>query len=119
MLAKPWKKSKRLRIPVRYFSTGWHCTRLAGLQAGESIVIYGAGPVCLMAALSAMIQGANKVMVVDRYPDRLALAGKIGCIPIDDSKASPVDQVLEQTRGEGADRGCATSLTAARYPISP
>jgi threonine dehydrogenase-like Zn-dependent dehydrogenase len=59
-----------------------------------------------MAALSAMIQGASKVMVVDRHPDRLALAAKIGCIPIDDSKASPVDQVLEQTRGEGADRGC-------------
>src|SRR3984885_13845035 len=68
------------------FPTGWHCTRLAGLQPGESIVTYGAGPVGLMAALSAMIQGANKVMVVDRHPDRLALAEKIGCIPIDDSK---------------------------------
>ncbi len=88
------------------FPTGWHCTRLAGLQPGESVVIYGAGPVGLMAALSAMIQGASKVMVVDRHPDRLALAKKIGAIPIDDSKASPVDQVLEQTRGEGADRGC-------------
>jgi glutathione-independent formaldehyde dehydrogenase len=88
------------------FPTGWHCTRLAGLKPGESIVIYGAGPVGLMAALSAMIQGASKVMVVDRHPDRLALAAKIGCIPIDDSTASPVDQVLERTRGEGADRGC-------------
>ena len=88
------------------FPTGWHCTRLAGLQPGESVVIYGAGPVGLMAALSALIQGASEVMVVDRHPDRLALAKKIGAIPIDDSKASPVDQVLEQTRGEGADRGC-------------
>src|ERR1700723_4738132 len=59
-----------------------------------------------MAALSAFIQGASKVMVVDRHPDRLALAEQIGCIPIDDSKASPVEQVLAQTRGEGADRGC-------------
>jgi len=88
------------------FPTGWHCTRLAGLQPGESIVIYGAGPVGLMAALSSMIQGASKVMVVDRHPDRLALAKKIGAIPIDDSTASPVDQVLKQTRGAGADRGC-------------
>jgi threonine dehydrogenase-like Zn-dependent dehydrogenase len=53
-----------------------------------------------------MIQGASKVMVVDRHADRLALAAKIGCIPIDDSKGSPVDLVLEQTRGKGADRGC-------------
>ncbi|MGC1362716.1 MAG: glutathione-independent formaldehyde dehydrogenase [Silvibacterium sp.] len=88
------------------FPTGWHCTRLAGLEPGESIVIYGAGPVGLMAAHAAMIQGASQVMVVDRHPDRLALAASIGAIPIDDSKGSPVDQVLERTRGEGADRGC-------------
>ena len=42
------------------FPTGWHATRLAGLCPGESIVIYGAGPVGLMAAHSAMIQGASK-----------------------------------------------------------
>ena len=88
------------------FPTGWHCTELSGLRPGESVVIYGAGPVGLMAALSAMIKGASKVMVVDRHPDRLALAQKIGCIPIDDSKGSPVDQVLQQTGGNGADRGC-------------
>lgn len=88
------------------FPTGWHCTELAGLQVGESIVIYGAGPVGLMAALSATIKGASMVMVVDRHPDRLKLAEKIGAIPIDDSKGSPVDQVLKLTRGEGADRGC-------------
>ena len=88
------------------FPTGWHSTRLAGLLPGESCVVYGAGPVGLMAAYSAMLQGASKVMVVDRHPDRLALAAKIGAIPIDDSKGSPVDQVLELTGGEGADRGC-------------
>ncbi|HZW80019.1 MAG TPA: glutathione-independent formaldehyde dehydrogenase [Candidatus Deferrimicrobiaceae bacterium] len=88
------------------FPTGWHATELAGLRPGESVVIYGAGPVGLMAALSAMIKGASKVMSVDRHPDRLALAEKIGAIPIDDSKVSPVDRVLELTGGEGADRGC-------------
>jgi len=88
------------------FPTGWHCTELAGLRPGETIVIYGAGPVGLMAAHSAMIRGAAKVMVVDRHPDRLRLAESIGAIAIDDSKGSPVDQVLQLTNGEGADRGC-------------
>ena len=88
------------------FPTGWHSTRLSGLKPGESIVIYGAGPVGLMAAYSAVIQGASKVMVVDRHADRLALAESIGAIAIDDSKASPVEQVKDLTRGEGADRGC-------------
>ena len=88
------------------FPTGWHCTELAGLRPGETIVIYGAGPVGLMAAHSAMIKGAAMVMVVDRHPDRLLLAESIGAIAIDDSKGSAVDKVLELTNGEGADRGC-------------
>lgn len=88
------------------FPTGWHCTELAGLRPGETIVIYGAGPVGLMAAHSAMIRGAAMVMVVDRHPDRLRLAESIGAIAIDDSKGPAVDRVLDLTNGEGADRGC-------------
>jgi glutathione-independent formaldehyde dehydrogenase len=88
------------------FPTGWHATELAGLMPGESVVIYGAGPVGLMAALSAQIKGAALVMVVDRHPDRLALADRLGAVPIDDGKDDPVERVLELTHGEGADRGC-------------
>src|SRR5579862_3676730 len=65
------------------FPTGWHATELAGLKSGDSVVIYGCGPVGLMAAHSAMIKGASKVMVVDRHADRLRLAEKIGVITID------------------------------------
>jgi len=88
------------------FPTAWHATELARVQPGDSVVVYGAGPVGILAAYSATIKGASKVMVVDRHPDRLALAAKIGAIPIDDSKGSPVEQVLAQTDGQGADRGC-------------
>jgi threonine dehydrogenase-like Zn-dependent dehydrogenase len=88
------------------FPTGYHATELAGLRLGESVVIYGAGPVGLMAAYSAVLKGASKIMVVDRRADRLALAEKIGAIAINDSKASASGQVLELTNGEGADRGC-------------
>jgi glutathione-independent formaldehyde dehydrogenase len=88
------------------FPTGWHATELAGVLPGDSVVIYGGGPVGLMAAYSATIKGAAKVLLVDRHPDRLKLAEQIGAIGIDDSKGSPIDAVLEQTGGEGADRGC-------------
>src|SRR5450756_2572021 len=54
------------------FPTGWHATELAGVKPGESVVIYGCGPVGLMAAHSAMIKGASKVIIVDLHPDRLA-----------------------------------------------
>ncbi|WP_062349362.1 glutathione-independent formaldehyde dehydrogenase [Herbidospora yilanensis] len=86
--------------------TGWHATQLAQVEAGDTVVIYGAGPVGLMAAYSATLKSASKVMVVDRHPDRLTKAEEIGAIAIDDSKASPVDQVMELTDGLGADRGC-------------
>ena len=76
------------------------------MQPGDSIVVYGAGPVGLMAAYSAMIQGASKVMIVDRHPDRLRLTEQIGALPIDDSTGDPVEQVLDQTDGHGADKGC-------------
>jgi threonine dehydrogenase-like Zn-dependent dehydrogenase len=42
--------------------------------------------------------GASKVMVVDSHPDRLKLA-EVGAIPIDFSKGSAVEQVLELRRG--------------------
>jgi glutathione-independent formaldehyde dehydrogenase len=86
--------------------TGYHATELACLLPGESLVIYGAGPVGLFAAYSAILKGASKVMIVDRLKDRLALAESIGAIPIDDSAESAVEQVLDLTDGDGADKGC-------------
>jgi glutathione-independent formaldehyde dehydrogenase len=119
LLRVPWGDFQCLRLPEDardkqddyvmlsdIFPTGWHATEMSGLKPGESIVIYGGGPVGQMAALSAITKGAAHVMVVDRHPDRLRLAEQIGATPIDDSKASPVDQVMDLTKGRGADRGC-------------
>lgn len=88
------------------FPTGYHATEMAGVMPGDSVVIYGGGPVGLMAALSASIRGAAKIMVVDRHPERLRLAEEIGAIAVDDSAVDPVQFVLDQTGGLGADRGC-------------
>ena len=88
------------------FPTGYHATELAGVQPGESVVIYGAGPVGLMAACSAVLKGAGQVMVVDVHKDRLALAEKMGAIAINDTDGSGVEHVMELTGGKGADRGC-------------
>lgn len=104
--AQDRQRQKEYSMLADIFPTGWHGTELACVRPGDSVVIYGAGPVGLMTAYSAMIKSASQVMVVDRHPDRLGLAEKIGAIPIDDSKGSPVDQVNELTAGMGADRGC-------------
>ena len=88
------------------FPTGYHATELAGVEPGDSVVIYGAGPVGLMAALSASSRARARSWSSTRHPDRLKLAEKMGAIPIDDSEGNGVERVLEMTGGEGADRGC-------------
>lgn len=88
------------------FPTGWHATELSGLLPGESIAIYGAGPVGLMAAHAAMIKGASQVFVVDNHPDRLALAAKLGATPINTAQTQAVEQIMNLTHGKGTDRGC-------------
>lgn len=118
-LRVPWADFMALKLPpdaaekqVDYvmcadiFPTGWHATELAGMKPGDAVVIYGSGPVGLMAAHSAMIKGACSVMVVDCHPDRLKLAQSIGAIPIDYSKEDPVQRVMDLTHGKGADAGC-------------
>lgn len=88
------------------FPTGYHATEMAGVKPGDQTVIMGGGPVGLMAAYSAILKGAGRVWVVDRHPDRLALAEKIGAIPIDDSAQDPVEVIKDATLGLGADNGC-------------
>ncbi len=88
------------------FPTGWHAVELSGMAPGESIAIYGAGPVGLMAAHSAMIKGASQVFVVDSHPDRLELASGLGATPVDMRRGDPAKQILDLTDGRGTDRGC-------------
>ncbi|KAE8313551.1 chaperonin 10-like protein [Aspergillus transmontanensis] len=82
------------------FPTGWHGVEISGFKSGESIAVFGAGPVGLMAAYSAQLRGASRVFVVDRVPERLAVAEKIGCTAIDFTKGDAVDQIIHLNGGE-------------------
>lgn len=81
------------------FPTGWHGVVLSGFKSGETIAVFGAGPVGLMAGYSAVLRGASKVYVVDQVPERLAAAEKIGCIPIDFTKSDAVQQIIDHNGG--------------------
>ncbi|MBO0684856.1 MAG: glutathione-independent formaldehyde dehydrogenase, partial [Candidatus Dormibacteraeota bacterium] len=87
------------------FPTGYHGCELADVRPGETVAVYGAGPVGLMAAYSALIRGASRVFCVDRVPERLAKAREIGAIPINFDQGDPVAQIRDHTEGEGADKG--------------
>ena len=87
------------------FPTGWHGVVLSGMQPGDRVAVFGGGPVGLMAAHSAMIQGAAEVFLVDKQPDRLRLAESIGVTPVDFSQGDPVAQIQDRTAGVGVERG--------------
>lgn len=86
------------------FPTGYHASAMAGVKPGETVAVYGAGPVGLMAAYSSMIRGASKVFVVDRVPTRLGLAEEIGAIPVNFDEVDPIEYIVDQTDG-GTDKG--------------
>lgn len=87
------------------FPTGYHATELAQVSPGESVCVFGAGPVGLMAAYSALLRGASRVFAVDKQPDRLRLAERIGATPVDFTRGDAAEQIKEHTDGEGTDKG--------------
>lgn len=80
------------------FTTGWMALKGAGFEAGDSVAVFGAGPVGLMAAYSACIRGASRIYVVDHVQQRLDKAREIGpgVVPIDFTKPgqSASEQIL-------------------------
>lgn len=119
-LRVPWADWNLLRLPEGtehendftmlsdIFPTGWHGAVLANQRPGDTVVVWGGGPVGLMAAHSARLRGASEVYVVDQHPDRLALAERFDATPVDYSAGDPVEQITELTKGKGADCGIET-----------
>ena len=87
------------------FPTGYHGAELAGVEPGRTVAVFGAGPVGLMAALSASIRGAAQTFVVDFQPDRLALAEKMGATAVNLSEVNAAETIMDATDGFGVDCG--------------
>ncbi|HET9029923.1 MAG TPA: glutathione-independent formaldehyde dehydrogenase [Candidatus Aquilonibacter sp.] len=78
------------------FPTGYHATEMARVRPGDTVAIFGAGPVGLMAALSARLRGASEIYVVDCVPGRLELVHKIpSAVAVDFSQGDPVEQIFD------------------------
>jgi glutathione-independent formaldehyde dehydrogenase len=78
------------------FPTGFHATEQAHVQAGDTVAIFGAGPVGLMAALSARLKGAAEIYVVDCVPERLEKVKEIeGAVAVNFDEGDPVEQIVE------------------------
>ncbi|ABS05822.1 zinc-dependent alcohol dehydrogenase [Kineococcus radiotolerans] len=85
--------------------TGFMGADFCDITPGDTVAVFGAGAVGLMAAASARLLGAERVIVVDRLASRLTLArDRIGAETIDYSEVDSVQEVLrESTGGRGPD----------------
>ncbi|CAG9983061.1 unnamed protein product [Clonostachys byssicola] len=75
-------------------STAWQGVTWSGFAPGDSVAVFGAGPVGLLAAYSAIVRGASQVYIVDHVQSRLDLGVSIGAIPINFGDGDPVEQIL-------------------------
>src|SRR5690349_10441758 len=92
------EKIRDLTMLSDIFPTGFHGVVTAGVKAGSTVYIAGAGPVGLAAACGAQLLGASVVIVGDLNEDRLAQARSFGCETVNVSKGAPQDQI-EQLLG--------------------
>ncbi|KAF2035307.1 alcohol dehydrogenase GroES-like domain-containing protein [Setomelanomma holmii] len=77
------------------WATAWTCLDASGFKAGETVAVFGAGPVGLLCAYTALFRGASRVYVVDHVKLRLAKAKELGAIPIDFTKGNAAKQILK------------------------
>ena len=86
------------------FPTAWFGARLAEVGPGDVVAVLGAGPVGQLAALSARIQGAGRVLIIDGNADRLEAARRQNAETVNFNAEDPVAAVKALTSGIGADR---------------
>jgi threonine dehydrogenase-like Zn-dependent dehydrogenase len=85
------------------FPTGFMAADFCGIKGGETIAIWGCGPVGQFAIKSAFLLGAGRVLAIDTVPERLALARQSGAEVIDFREEDVYDRIQEETKGRGAD----------------
>jgi propanol-preferring alcohol dehydrogenase len=84
-------------------ATSLHALHRARLAPGETVAIFGVGGLGMAAVQLAERLGALRVYAVDINAEKLDLARELGAIPVDASKADPVDVIREHSGGVGVD----------------
>jgi threonine dehydrogenase-like Zn-dependent dehydrogenase len=87
------------------FPTGYMAAENAGIEPGDTVAVWGCGPVGQFCIQSAWMLGAGRVIAIDRVPERLAMAathGRAETLNFDDEPIH--DRLIEMTGGRGPDR---------------
>ena len=86
------------------FPTGYFGADIAEITEGDTVAVFGCGPVGQFAIISARLMGAERVIAVDRLPDRLEAARAKGAEIVNFEEEDPVEAIRALTGGIGVDR---------------
>lgn len=83
--------------------TGYMAAENCNIQQGDTVAVWGCGPVGLFAIMSARLLGAARVIAIDRFPERLSLAHRVGADTINYEEMDTLQTLKEWTGGRGPD----------------
>lgn len=86
------------------FPTAWFGAEMAEIKDGDTVAVFGCGPVGLFAIISAKLMGAGRVFAIDGLNDRLARARHLGAECINFEEEDPVEAINRLTDDIGVDR---------------
>ncbi len=83
--------------------TGWMAAENADIEPGDTVAVWGCGPVGLFAVQSAFLMGAERVIAIDHFPHRLELAKQFGAETINFEQSKVYEALQDMTGGIGPD----------------
>jgi threonine dehydrogenase-like Zn-dependent dehydrogenase len=89
------------------FPTGYMAAENCGIEDGDTVAVWGCGPVGQFAIRSAWMLGAKRVIAIDNVPERLAMAekeGKAETVNFEEVEKNVYETLREMTKGRGPDR---------------
>jgi threonine dehydrogenase-like Zn-dependent dehydrogenase len=102
------------------YPTAWFGAELAEVGEGDTVAVFGCGPVGLLTVQCAQLHDAGRVIAVDLLEDRLEVARTLGAEVVDASREDPVAAIRELTGGIGVDRAVdAVGVDAVRPHHGP
>jgi threonine dehydrogenase-like Zn-dependent dehydrogenase len=111
----PWADNAPVKVPsslrddqvlflTDIFPTGWQGAAQADIQQGDTVAVWGCGPVAQFVIRSAFMLGAERVIAIDDVRERLEMARQAGAEPIDFQSVNVLEALNEMTNGSGPDK---------------
>jgi Threonine dehydrogenase and related Zn-dependent dehydrogenases len=100
------------------FPTGYMAAENCNIQGGDTVAVWGCGPVGQFAIRSAYLLGAGRVIALDRFPERLAMAAEGGAETLNYEDIDVIETLKEMTGGRGPD-SCIDAVGMEAHGTTP